>query len=46
MLDVRTHTDGGQTAEFISGQFFSEAEGAWRWKPVPWTRRDLSPFAS
>jgi photosystem II stability/assembly factor-like uncharacterized protein len=33
--NVHRSMDGGATAEFISGQFFSEAEGAWRWKPVP-----------
>ena len=32
-LNIHRSTDGGATADFISGQFWDGS--AWRWKPVP-----------
>jgi hypothetical protein len=39
-LNIHRSTDGGQSAEFISGQFWDASVRQWRWKPLPFTIPD------
>jgi hypothetical protein len=39
-LNVHRSTDGGATAEYISGQFFNQQTQQWDWKPVPYQIED------
>jgi hypothetical protein len=34
-LNIHRSTDGGQSADFISGQFFNVQTRSWDWKPIP-----------
>jgi photosystem II stability/assembly factor-like uncharacterized protein len=41
-LNIHRSTDGGATAEYISGQFFNEQQQQWMFKPVPYQITDAA----